>query len=289
MVSDSPGPPKMTSWWATSPGRRTECNRTPPSLDGAPDAGERRLLGRVGRPRARAGRLAGRVEAPGRGERRSRRRIALAVVVQLDDLDAVEVRRAQLREAHHQDRADREVRGDHAVRPVGVPEGRSEPVEVRGRDAGRAADGVHAVGGAPREVLDGGVRHREVDGDVGAIRGEGVGGVADDEVAGVHAEERVEPPAGGVAVDGGDELEVGRLEHRPAHRGAHPACRPEDAHLGHRVTVAGVQVAKSPSAKGPTTARVRGPVQILDATSATSSSVTPAILPSSSSTVSTSP
>ena len=24
-----PGAPKMTSWWATNPGRRTECTRTP--------------------------------------------------------------------------------------------------------------------------------------------------------------------------------------------------------------------------------------------------------------------
>ena len=49
-------------------------------------------------------------------QRRARGRVDLAVVVQLDDLDAVEVRRGQRREALGQHRADGEVGGHHDAR-----------------------------------------------------------------------------------------------------------------------------------------------------------------------------
>ena len=49
--------------------------------------------------------------------RRAGRRVDLGVVVQLDDLGGLEVRRRDLGEAHHQHRADGEVGGDDAVRP----------------------------------------------------------------------------------------------------------------------------------------------------------------------------
>ena len=63
----------------------------------------------VGSARPVAGR---RGHALGGAHRGARRRVDLAVVVQLDDLGRLEVRRGQLGEAHHEHRADGEVGRD---------------------------------------------------------------------------------------------------------------------------------------------------------------------------------
>ena len=68
------------------------------------------VLGRVGAQSARRCRHALR----GR-HRRARRRVDLAVVVQLDDLGRLEPRRGELGEAHHEHGADGEVGRDEAV------------------------------------------------------------------------------------------------------------------------------------------------------------------------------
>ena len=91
IVSVWPGPPKMTSWCATRPGRRTEWigswTLPPASLD------------QLGSPR-----------------RGARRRVDLPVVVQLDDLALGHVLGDELRRLHHQHRPDGEVRRHEQVR-----------------------------------------------------------------------------------------------------------------------------------------------------------------------------
>ena len=75
IVSVSPIPPKTTSWWATRPGRRTE------------------WIGGLG-SHARRSRLRG-----------PRRRVALGLVMELDDLGTREDSRRLFGESHHQHRA----------------------------------------------------------------------------------------------------------------------------------------------------------------------------------------
>ena len=104
IVSVSPAPPKMTSWCATRPGRRTEW------IAGLGSHARRRRL------------------------RRARRRVALRLRVELDDLGAWEHLRRLLREPHHQHGALSEVR------------------RVEARDAGlarRGVDGVEVEPGRP--------------------------------------------------------------------------------------------------------------------------------------------
>ena len=79
----------------------------------------------------------------GRGHhRRARRCVGLGVVVQLDDLGRLEERRGQLGEAHHQHRADGEVRRDQAVR---ARERGPQRDDVVVGEAGGADHGVDAV------------------------------------------------------------------------------------------------------------------------------------------------
>ena len=99
-------------------------------------------------------------------------RVALVVVVQLDDLGGLEERRRQLGEAHHQHRADGEVGGDEAVarreRRRGRRRGRRRRSRWcrrrRGCRARRATGSVSRAAGGDREVDD----------DVGAGIDEGV-------------------------------------------------------------------------------------------------------------------
>ena len=88
-----PSPPKITSWWATRPGK-------PYRVDRLVDV---------------AARLANQL---GGALRRARGGVELAVVVQLDDLRTPACGGRLGGELHHQHRADREVRGDEDVRPA---------------------------------------------------------------------------------------------------------------------------------------------------------------------------
>ena len=110
----------------------------------------------------------------------------------------------------------------------------AEVVDVGGREAGGADDRVHAVVGAPRDVLAGGVEHGEVDRDLGAGVGQRTG-MAGHLQAGVDAVlAQVEP--GVHRVDGGDELELGIGEHGAAHGGAHASGRTEHTDSDHRTS-----------------------------------------------------
>ena len=105
--SDSvwPSPPKITSWWATRPGSRTEWI----GWWTLPPAASISSCGALGG--ARGG-------------------VELAVVVQLDDLALGHVRGDRLRDLHQQHGADREVGGDEAV---GARRPRPRPWRRRGR------------------------------------------------------------------------------------------------------------------------------------------------------------
>ena len=89
IVSVCPTSPRITSWWATSPGRRTEWIGT---------SAERLAAHQLGGAR-----------------RGAARRVELAVVVELDDLRPGHVPRRLGGELHHQHGADREVRRDEDV------------------------------------------------------------------------------------------------------------------------------------------------------------------------------
>ena len=71
---------------------------------------EEDLLRRIGRPPGlRPG------HALDGGHRRARRCVDLPVMMELDDLGRLEVRRGHLGEAHHEHGADGEVRGNQAI------------------------------------------------------------------------------------------------------------------------------------------------------------------------------
>ena len=85
---------------------------------------------------------------------------------------------------------------------------------------------MHAVLGAPREVLARGVDHGEVDRDLARRRRASALGLRRDlDLRAVHAE-LTEVDARVQRVDRGDELEPGRVEHGAAHRGAHAPAAP---------------------------------------------------------------
>ena len=164
MVSVWPCPPKMTSWCATRPGRRTECTVTPSTRRAA------RALKPV--ELGLASRDGGRLGARGsdharRADRGARGRVGLLVVMELDDLDVRHEARGALGELHHEHGADREVRREEQARagvraverqraPRASPRrARSCPRRSRRRRRARCT-------GCPRRR-----RVREVDHDVG--------------------------------------------------------------------------------------------------------------------------
>ena len=104
-----------------------------------------------------------------RGQHRgARRRVDLLVVVQLDDLGGLEVRRRELGEPHHQHGTDREVRRDHRV---GARSRRS--TLARSSSSASVKPVVPttawiALLRAEPQVLARRVDHREVDRDLGA-------------------------------------------------------------------------------------------------------------------------
>ena len=145
MRSDWPGPPKSTSWWATRPASRTEWTWIPSAVTPprAP-AQETVVVGSSPSGPAPEAARAAPIRRAGL-ERGARGGVLLLVVVELDHLDAVEERRRQLGEAHHQHRRERVVGGDDRVRPARRVEGGPQPVESRGVDPRRPADRVDLV------------------------------------------------------------------------------------------------------------------------------------------------
>ena len=102
--------PSSTSWCATSPRRRTEWIGMPSTRPPRAPSAATDCVGSSPQSFDAAGDAL-------RGQHRgARRRVDLLVVVQLDDLAALEVGRGELREPHHQHRADREVRRDDGIR-----------------------------------------------------------------------------------------------------------------------------------------------------------------------------
>ena len=178
------------------------------------------LGGGVGRQRAQPGRLPGRGDPLGGVQGGARGGVALLVVVELDHLHAVHERRGQLAEAHQQHGADGEVGRHHGVGRRSVElacqVGHVLPVE-----AGGAHHDVNSVRRAPGQGPAGGAGLGEVDRHRHARFGQRL------EVAGDR--QRRDPAPGHLAevgtgrprVDGGHQLEVLGLGHRPADLLAH--------------------------------------------------------------------
>ena len=95
----------------------------------------------------------------GRRLRGAGRRVLLRLVVKLDDLRAREERRRLAREAHHQDRADREVRRDEEPEAALT----RERAERHGVPAGRADDARDALLERGADVRRRRLGRREVD------------------------------------------------------------------------------------------------------------------------------
>ncbi len=134
-----PSPPKITSWWATRPGRRTE------------------WIGWWTLPPAASISSCGALGGAGR-------RVELAVVVQLDDLALGHVRGDRLRRPPSAARRRSRSWGRRSSWPRERLGGRAGGVEV---EAGGADDGVDAGLQAGADVGQGGVGDGEVDDDVG--------------------------------------------------------------------------------------------------------------------------
>ena len=141
IVRISPGPPRMTSWCATSPGK--------------PDRVDRHVAAHAGRCRVR----------------RSGRCVDLRIGVQLDDLRMWERARSLGREAHHQHGAEGEVGRQEARDPLLARE-RVELVEGglaeacrpdHAGDTGRERRHRIAVNGGRRGEVHGRVEARRVD------------------------------------------------------------------------------------------------------------------------------
>jgi hypothetical protein len=167
-----------------------------------------------------------------RGEHcRTGGRVDFVLVVQLDDLRAFEERRRQLGEAHHQHGADCEVRSDHCVGRRLVEQLGELAERVLG-DPGGAHDCVHAVLGAPPQVLDRGRRLREVDDDLdfGFLERVRLGCDVNGRV--VYAE-LMQVDAGVQRDDGADQLHVLGIVHCVTHRRTHAAAGAEHPHSDH--------------------------------------------------------
>jgi energy-coupling factor transport system ATP-binding protein len=179
------------------------------TVDDRPTSAVEARRRRVGHGRA-AGLAPGGRDQLRRTARGAAGRVRLVGVVQLDDLDRLVEPRGLRGEAHHQDRADREVRGDqHAGRRVAPSEPGPQDVQPALVEAGGADHGVDAVVDAELEVVHHDVGMGEVDDHLRVRGDEGV--------------DRV------VLVDGRHQLEVvGGLDRR-AHLGAHLAAGTEHA------------------------------------------------------------
>ena len=115
----------------------------------------------------------------------------------------------------------------------------AELVDVVGAEPGRADDRVHAVLGAPGEVVAGGVDHGEVDRDLGAGVGQRVGAArAICRLGASIPNWRRSMPAwsGSTAATSSSS---GSSQHRLAHRGAHAPAGAEHTDSDHRLTAIG--------------------------------------------------
>ena len=180
-----PRSPRITSWLATIPGRRTE------------------WIGGGDPPVASAISAAVRLAVPLGAS-------SLRVVVQLDDLRLRHVGGGERREAHHQHRADREVRRHEDVRAPRL----GEPLELLHVEAGGADHGVHAALHAEREIAQHRIGLREVNDDVHAVLG------ARERILELRPERRIDARHElhvGRAADG----LLGRLPHAPGGAGDH--------------------------------------------------------------------
>jgi len=176
----------------------------------------------------------------GGAQRSARRGVPLGLVVEFDDLGALEPRGGQRREPHHQDGADGEVGGHDAVGAVRRPgcEQLGQVVEVVLGEPGGPDHGVNpgrsAVGQRGLRDLEVGEVHDHIDigrGQCGHVRG-------DDHRLGRRAgrADQVGHGRPGVAgVDGGGQFETGPLQHRAAHLTPHPPTSTDDpdSHVGH--------------------------------------------------------
>ena len=166
-------------------------------------------------------------DALGRRDRRARRRVDLAVVVQLDDLDGVEERRGELAETHQQHRRDREVGGDDGV-----------PALRCGRGGGEGGEVV--VGQSPVVPTTAWMPWPSSTGHVVPRRG--CGGEVDDhltlgggELGDVGRDGDTADDLGGRArIDGGDELEGVVSGDRAAGGRPHPSAGAAHADADHQ-------------------------------------------------------
>src|SRR3990172_7049316 len=134
MVRVSPGPPKITAWWATSPGRRTLWIVTPSTAPG-PAARPFHCL-----PLCRCAVEGLRTplrHLARRGDGGARRRVHLALVVHLYQLNVVEEASGGLRQVGHHDRAEGEVGRGHGTE-LSLPALPVQLVQERLRKAGGA-------------------------------------------------------------------------------------------------------------------------------------------------------
>ena len=154
--------------------------------------------------------VAGRGDALGRVIRGSRRSVEFAGVVDLDDLGRVEVWGREFGETHGQDGTDREVRGDENSGLRVVFQRGFEPCQPVVVPAGGADDGVDAVLDEEGDIVLGGLRHGEFDGDVDVLIEQGLQGVA--------------------AAECGDELESFGVIDRIDGVGSHPTLGSDDGY-----------------------------------------------------------
>ena len=164
--------PSSTSWCATRPRRRTECTWIPagPTPPRAPSTTVSTVGSAAQSGDAAAIRAAVSIAVPDGAS-------TFCVVVQLDDLGGLEVGRGELGEAHHQHRADGEVRGDHRV---GAAASNRAPMSS---SSSAAKPVVPTTACTPwsahqREVVAGGVDDGEVDRHLGTGVGQRVGAAA---------------------------------------------------------------------------------------------------------------
>ena len=181
------------------------------------------------------------------GDRRARRRVDLLVVVQLDDLGALEERRRQLGEAHHQHRADRRSSGRSPRSRSTVANSSRELGELGSLKPVVPTTACTPCSAHQREVLARRVEHREVDRDLDARVARAACGFAD--LADACRARRADPVDPGVQrIDRGDELHVGRR--RCTARHTVEPMRPPAPNTPTRIIRAGVPACVRPGRHG---------------------------------------
>jgi len=208
LVGDQPGQPDRVD---------------PDPLDlPAPDPGDRLI------PRGAALRFAGGGDRPGRAQGGARGGVGLVLVVQLDDLGGRVETPGHGGEVHGQHRPEGEVGCPHGVAVVGLAGQVPEVVHHLGGQPGGARDQVDALAQQPLDGGRGGLGPGEVDHHLG-LGGQQVGEVLPDhQPLGGAGDQVAQGPADpGGPGDRGDQVQIGRVQHRLAGRPPHPACRPQ--------------------------------------------------------------